>query len=67
MRHGLHNPAKFLGRQPFFQDERSREIQRPRAAHRQIVDGAIDRQPSDVAAGKEHRRNDESIRGECQT
>ena len=41
-------------------------IERVRAAHRQVVDRAVNRQRSDVAAGKEQRLHHEGIRGEGQ-
>ena len=39
-----------LHRQPLFEDEARAQIERPRAAHRQVVDRAVDRQRADVAA-----------------
>ena len=37
---------------------------RPRAAHREIVDGAVDGERADVAAGKDQRPHDIGIGGE---
>ena len=51
-------------RQPFFEDERRREEQRRGAADGQVVDGAVDRQPADVAAGEEERPDHERVGGE---
>ncbi len=39
------------------------EIQRPGAGHRHVVDGAVDRQRADVAAGEEQGRDDEAVGG----
>ena len=47
---------------PFLHDERGCQKQRPSAAHRQIVYNAVKRQPSDVAARKEQRRDNEKVR-----
>ena len=55
-----------LHRQAFFQDERRAQIQRPRAAHRQVVDRAVDRQRADVAAGEEQWPDHIGIGGEGQ-
>ena len=40
-------------REPLLEDEGQRQRQRARAAHREIVDRAVDRELADVAAGKE--------------
>jgi hypothetical protein len=53
-------------RQAFFEDESRRDRARQRSADRKIVHGAADREPPDVAAGKERRANDEAVRRERQ-
>ena len=52
--------------QAFFQNECRRQIERARSTHGQIVHCAVDGQASDVAAGKEDRRDHERIGGESQ-
>ena len=53
-----------LHRQAFLEDEAGAQEQRPRAAHRQVVDRAVDRQRADVAAGEEQRPHDVGVGGE---
>ena len=60
-----HRPERFH-REPLFEDEAAAQVDRTRAAHRQIVHRAVDRQRTDVAAGKEQRMHDVGIRGESQ-
>ena len=62
--HRLDDAAQIVDGQAFFEDERGGEIQRLRAAHGQIVDGAVDGEAADVAAGKEDRRDHEGVGGE---
>ena len=50
--------------QPFFEDERRRQVERLGPADRQVVDRAVHRQLADVAAGEEERPDDERIGGE---
>ncbi len=52
--------------QALFQDEPGAEVQRASAAHRQVVDGAVDRQPADVAAGEKDGADDVGVGGEGQ-
>ena len=59
--HRRHDAPQVGERQPFFEDERGREEQRPRAADGEIVHRAVHRQPADVAAGEEERPDDERI------
>ena len=51
-------------RQALLEDEGGREEQRLGAADRQVVHGAVDRQPADVAAREEQRADHEGIGGE---
>jgi hypothetical protein len=62
--HGGDDAAQVVQRQAIFQDEGRRQVQRPGAADRQIVDGAVDGQLADVAAGEEQRPDHERIRRE---
>ena len=64
--HRRHDAAERLHGQPLFQDEARAEVKRPRPGHRQVVDGPVDRQRADVAAGKEERADDERVGGEGQ-
>ena len=50
-------------RKALFDDEARREIERPRARHRDVVDGAVHGERADVAAGKEDRRDDIGVGG----
>ncbi len=63
-RHGLHNALEVGQWKPGFQDEAGGEMQRPGAGHRQIVHRAMHRQRTDVAAGKEQRRNHVAVGGQ---
>ena len=64
--HGFHHTPQVVDRQPFFEDESSREIQRACAAHGQIVHRAMHCQPSNVAARKKDRSNHEGVGGKRQ-
>ena len=55
---------KVVHRQAFFENECGREEQRPGAADRQIVDGAVHGQLANVAAGEEEGPHHEGIGGE---
>ena len=50
--------------QALLDDHGAGEIERPRAADREVVDRAVDRQRADVAAGKEQRIDHEGVGGE---
>ena len=54
-------PLQIFYGEAFFQNEACREIERTRAAHRQIVDRAVDRQTAYVAARKEDGIDDVGI------
>ena len=55
--------AQGAGVEPLLQDHRERRRERPRAAHGEVVDGAVDGEgPSDRAAGEAQRRDDEGVR-----
>ena len=64
--HRLHDAPEIVHRQAFLENEADREIQRPRAAHGEIVDRAVDGQLADVAAGKKDRADDVGIGAEGQ-
>jgi len=53
-------------RQPFFEDEARRQVQRLRPAHRQVVDRAVHGQAADVAAGEEQRADHKRVGSEGQ-
>ena len=53
--HRLEDASQILDRESLFENEAGGEIERTRAAHREVVDRAVDGEPSDVAAGKENR------------
>jgi hypothetical protein len=55
-----------IERHPFFQDEPGAQEERLRAAHGDVVDGAVHCQFPDVAAGKEKWSHHERIRRICQ-
>ena len=48
-------------RQSLLEDEGGRQEERPRAADRQVVDGAVHGQAADVAAGEEERTDHERV------
>ncbi len=56
--------AQGLGGKAFFKNEPGAQKQRPRAAHREIVHGAMHGERSDVAAGEKQRLDHERIGGE---
>ncbi len=62
--HRLHDALQHLHRQALFDDEAGAEELRTRAAHREVVDGAVHGQRADVAAGKEQRPHDVGVGGE---
>ena len=53
-----------LPSEALFENESGAEKQWPRAAHRQIVHRAVNRQRPDIAAGKEQRLDHEGVGGE---
>ena len=53
--------AQEVDRHPLLDDRGAGEIERNRAADREIVDRAADREPADIAAGKEERIDHEGI------
>ena len=65
-RHRVGDPPQVGDREALLEDEPGREVQRPRPAHREVVDGAVDREVADVAAGEEQRRDDVRVGGERQ-
>ena len=60
--HGCRDAAQRFGGKSFFQNESRAQEQRPRAAHGQIVDGAVHGERPDVTAGEEQRLYHERIR-----
>lgn len=50
----------------FLQDETAGEVGGPGSAHGQVVDGAVDREVADAAAGEEQRSHDVRVGGEGQ-
>ena len=62
--HGGDDLPEGLHGQAFFDDEGGTEIERARAGHRQVVDGAVDGQGTEVAAGEEEGPHDVGIGGE---
>ena len=64
--HGLDDTLKNFERQSFFNHESAGERNRFRASHRQVVDRAAHRQPANIAAGEEERRDHVRIGGERQ-
>lgn len=61
------NIPEFGHRQALFQDKPQRQILRDGSAHRQIVDGAVNRQFANIAARKEHGRDNVAIGAERHT
>src|SRR5262249_39835629 len=55
------NAPEIFERETFFQDQREREAERSRAAHREIVDRAVDCELTDVTAREKDRRDDERV------
>ncbi len=64
LRHGFGDAAQIGEGEAFFQDEGGAQSERPRAAHGQIVDGAVHGERADIAAAKEQRLDHEGIGGE---
>ena len=64
--HGRCHTTEQRYRQTLLQNKPNTEIERLCAAHREIVDGAIDRKCADVAAGKEQWVDDIAIGRERQ-
>ena len=60
----LDHAAQVGERQALLEDEGERQRERPRAADREVVDRAVDRELADVAAGEEDRRDDVGVGGE---
>ena len=60
--HGLRDGAEHLQFQSFLQDEPGRQPDRLGAAARQVIDGAVDSEIADVAAGEEKRLHHIGIR-----
>jgi hypothetical protein len=65
-RHRLDDARQIGERQALFEDEAGSQIERRRAEHGDVVDRAVDRQATDIAAGKEQRRNDMPVGGHHQ-
>ena len=59
--HRAGNAIEIGERKALLDDEAGGEIERTRAAHGDVVDGAVDGERADVAAGKEQRRDHERI------
>ena len=55
--------AEQCGLEALLEDEGGAEEGRPRPAHREIVDGAVDGEAADVAAGEDERPDDVGIGG----
>jgi hydrogenase maturation protein HypF len=62
--HGLGDPGQVGDREALLEDEAGRQVHRRRARHRQVVDGAVDGQVADVAAGEEQRGHHVGVGGE---
>jgi hypothetical protein len=52
VRHRVHDALEVGEGKAFLQNEAAGEIERSGARHRHVVEGAVDRQATDVAAGK---------------
>src|SRR5262249_53480567 len=59
--HRSQDKREVLSRKSFFDDEGSRKIKRLRAAHREIIDRAMNGEFADIAARKENRFDDVGI------
>ena len=64
--HRRDHAAERFHRQALFEDEACAEIRRPGSGHRQVVDGPVDGQFADVAAGEEQGVDDVAVGGEGQ-
>ncbi len=60
-RHRLHDRSKVGQRKALFEDHPTRQIEGPGAGHGDVVDRAVHGEGTDVAAGKEQRRNDKTV------
>ena len=60
------DPLQVGDREALLQDEPGRQVQRPGAAHGQVVHRAVDGQVADVAAREEQRRDHVGVGGEGQ-
>ena len=65
--HRLGHPAEHRQLQALLEDEAGAESDRFRSRHRDVVDGAVDRQVADAAAGEEQRSDHVGVGGEGQT
>ncbi len=63
-RHRAGDPAQGLDRHALFDDRGARQIERGRPADREIVDGAADGQPADVAAVEEQGLHHVAVGGQ---
>ena len=64
--HGFDYALQLFCKKSFFENKSRRQVERPRAAHREIVYGAVDGQAADVAAGEENWRHHERVGREGQ-
>ncbi len=55
--------AQVVGREALLEHERERQRERARAGHREVVDGAVDGELADRAAGEADRLDDEAVGG----
>ena len=62
--HAGYHAAQQVDLEAFLQHHAARQEQWPRAAHRQVVDGARHGESADVAAGEEQRVDHVGVRGE---
>ena len=62
--HGGDDALQGIGGQTLFENEGGTEPERTGAAHAEIVDGAVDGELADVAAGEKERADDVGIGGE---
>lgn len=65
--HGGDDALERGGGETFFEDKAGTEPERAGAAHAEIIDGAVDGELADVAAGEEERTDDVRIRCERET
>jgi hypothetical protein len=62
--HRGHDLDQVGDREALLQDEPGGQVERGRAGHRQVVDGPVDREVADVAAGKDQRRHHVGVGGQ---
>ena len=62
--HRLHDAPEIRHRQAFFEDEADGKMMWARAAHREVVNRAVNGQFPDVSAGKEDGADDIRVRAE---